>query len=188
MRLLDFRRERYEYPGQGTFMQLQIPDLAQRNADPDAYLPVTQQHPNATEIFRSAPVLSDPNRADLGVWNIFANPDFSNRHASLRKFLCALSTHQFADCGLSDDQLLSRSVGVFKTRTLRDLGDSDPYMHSGQFRTLTDALQFYQRSGALARAGKLRNGDAQMQNIALSDADIADVVAFLISLDEDYSN
>jgi len=174
--------------GQGAFAGLVIPDLALRNANPDAYLPVTPQHPNATETFRSAPLASDPGKADLGVWNIFANPDFSNRYASLRKFLCALSTQQFADCSLSDDQLLSLSIAVFKTRVLRDLGDSAPYMHNGQFPDLIAAVQFYAQAGALARAGKLRNGDAEMQNVALTTADVADLVAFLSALDEDYSN
>ena len=174
--------------GQGKFAQLVIPDLAQRAADPDAYLPVTPEHPDATETFRSAPVASDPNKADLGVWNIFANPDFTNRYASLRKFLCAESTHEFANCGLTDDQLLSLSIAVFKTRTLRDLGDSNPYMHNGQFPTLAAAVQFYANAGQLARAGKLRNGDAQIQNVALSAADVADLAAFLSALDEDYSN
>lgn len=174
--------------GQGAFAQLQIPNLAQRDADPDAYLPVTAQHPDATEVFRSAPVAGDPQKADLGVWNIFANPDFTNRYASLRNFLCALSTQQFGNCNLSDDQLLSLSVAVFKTRVVRDLGDSDPYMHNGQFPNLTAAVQFYQNSGVLARAGQLRNGDRQMQNIALNGGDIADLVAFLNALNEDYSN
>jgi mono/diheme cytochrome c family protein len=174
--------------GQGSFAVLSVPDLSQRNADPDAYLPVSPQHPDASERFRMAAVADDPDKADLGVWNIFANPDFPLRKAPLRKFLCAINSHRFADCGASDDQLLSASLGVFKTRTVRDLGDSDPYMHDGQFQTLEDALKFYQNSGNLARAGKLRNGDPAMQDVALSDQDVKDIAAFLAALDEDYSN
>jgi cytochrome c1 len=174
--------------GQGSFATLNVPALSPRNADPDAYLPVTPQHPDATETFRMAPTASDPDKADLGVWNIFANPDFPGRKTSLRKFLCAIDTHQFADCGNSDAALLDRSLGVFKTRTVRDLGDSQPYMHDGQFQTLGDALKFYQDSGNLARAGKLRNGDPAMQDVALTDQDVKDLAAFLAALDEDYSN
>jgi len=131
---------------------------------------------------------SDAGKADLGVWNIFANPDFPKRKASLRKFLCAIDTHQFADCGASDATLLDRALGVFKTRSLRDLGDSDPYMHDGQFDTLEAAVRFYQQSGQLARLGKLRNGDPAMQGVALTDQDVQDLAAFLAALDEDYSN
>ena len=174
--------------GQGKFMQLQVPSLAQRNANPNAYLPVTPQHPNAPEIFRMAPVASDPQKADLGVWNIFANPDFTDRYASLRKFLCAIATHQFADCAPDRRPVAEPAVAVFRTRTLRDLGESDPYMHNGQFNTLTDVMKFYQQTGVLARTGQLRNADPRMQNIALNDADLADLAAFLASLNEDYSN
>ncbi|HET7922833.1 MAG TPA: hypothetical protein VFM15_08785, partial [Gammaproteobacteria bacterium] len=174
--------------GDGAFMALAIPSLSQREADPDAWLPATAQHPNASEVFRSAPSADDPERTDLGVWNIFANPDYADRETSLRKFLCAIDNHGvFADCAQTDAQLLDRAVAVFTTRTLRDLGDSDPYMHDGQFKTLLDTLKFYQKAGALARDGKLRNADPQMQNIALSDADLADLTTFLASLDEDYS-
>jgi cytochrome c peroxidase len=174
--------------GQGSFMALTVPTLAQRDANPNAYLPVSPEHPDATETFRMAPVASDPDKADLGVWNIFANPDLPGRKAPLRKFLCAIGTHQFADCGASDAALLDQAIGVFKTRSLRDPGDSDPYMHDGQFDTLEDAVRFYQQSSQLARAGKLRNGDAAMANVALTDQDVKDLAAFLASLDEDYSN
>ncbi|HEY3644270.1 MAG TPA: hypothetical protein VGM16_02940, partial [Gammaproteobacteria bacterium] len=81
--------------GQGTFANLFIPDLATRSADPDAYLPVTPQHPFAQEPFRKPADPSAPQQADLGAWNIFANPDFPDRQAELRKFLCAIQTGQY---------------------------------------------------------------------------------------------
>lgn len=171
--------------GAGAFMQLQIPGFAQRHADPGAYLPT---NPDAQNSFRTAATLADPQKTDLGVWNIFANPYFPDRQASLRKFLCAINTGQYADCALSNEQLLNLSVAAFKTRTLRDLGQSDPYMHNGEFNTLTDVLKFYQQASALARAGQLRNADPRMQNIAIVPANFPDLVAFLNSLNEDYSN
>jgi hypothetical protein len=184
--------EQFEYDklhGNGAFMALAVPSLKQRDAAPDAYLPATPQHPAAAEVFRSIPTAGDPQKADLGAWNIFANPDFADRQTSLRKFLCAIDHNgAFADCPESDAQLLDRSIAVFTTRPLRDLGDSNPYMHNGQFNTLDSVVKFYQQSGVLAREGKLRNADPQMQNIALSDADLADLTAFLRSLDEDYSD
>ncbi|MGA9855052.1 MAG: hypothetical protein WBR29_07240 [Gammaproteobacteria bacterium] len=174
--------------GSGAFMNLQIPSLAQRDANPNAYLPVTPQHPDAQEVFRAAPVADDPQKADLGVWNIFANPDFPGRQSNLQEFLCAIDTGQLAACLTTNAQLLDRSVAVFATRTLRDLGQEGPYMHNGQFNTLADVLKFYQQASALARAGQLRNADPRMQNIALNTADLADLTAFLNSLNEDYSN
>jgi hypothetical protein len=172
--------------GAGTFADLVVPDLATRQADPDAYLPVTPEHPDALEPFRKPADASAPEDADLGAWNIFANPDFADRQASLRKFLCAIDTGQFADCGRSDAELLDRSLGVFRTHTLRDLGDSAPYMHSGHFDTLDNVVLFYHHAGEFARDGQLRNADPQMQNIALDHPELPDLVSFLESLDEDY--
>lgn len=172
--------------GEGSFANLTIPDLAQREADPDAYLPVTAAHPNAAEPFRRPADASAPGQADLGVWNIFANPDFANRQASLREFLCAIDTRRFEDCGSTDAELLDRAIGVFRTHTVRDMGDSGPYMHSGHFKTLDDVAMFYHHAGEHARDGLLRNADPEIQNIALEHPDLPDLEAFMASLDEDF--
>jgi len=172
--------------GTGTFANVVVPDLATREANPNAYLPATAAHPNALEPFRKPADASAPEHADLGAWNIFANPDFPARQASLRRFLCAIDTGRFADCRASDAQLLDRSLGVFRTHTLRDLGDSAPYMHSGHFKTLEDVVMFYHHAGEFARDGQLRNADPEIQNIALDHPELPDLIAFLQSLDEDY--
>ena len=59
-------------------------------------------------------------------------------------------------------------------------------MHNGQFATLNDVIDFYIDVSGQARAGKLRNGAVQLQGIALTTGDIASLVTFLKSLDEDY--
>ncbi|HYB54003.1 MAG TPA: hypothetical protein VEG84_09065, partial [Thermoanaerobaculia bacterium] len=55
--------------GDGAFRRLLIPDLDYRNGRYDQYLPPTAEHPSASGAFKSG-------SADLGVWNVFANPDF----------------------------------------------------------------------------------------------------------------
>lgn len=172
--------------GTGRFANLAIPDLATRNANPDAYLPATAAHPDASERFRSPANAGNPQAVDLGVWNIFANPDFASRHDSLRRFLCAIDTGRFGDCAASDAALTDRAIGVFKTRNLRDLGDSQPYMHNGAFDDLDAVLQFYVQAGQLARAGKLRNADPRMRNVGITSQDVPDLEAFLEALNEDY--
>jgi cytochrome c peroxidase len=87
---------------------------------------------------------------------------------------------------LSDAVLLDRAIARFKTPGLRDLGHSAPYMHNGQFDTLDSIIQFYRGVSAQTRAGTLRNGAAQLQGIAITAADVASVVAFLKTLNEDY--
>jgi cytochrome c peroxidase len=119
---------------------------------------------------------------DLGVWNVFANPDMPAAQAKIHTILC----DDQQPCPLSDATLLDRAIARFKTPGLRDLSHSAPYMHNGQFDTLDEIITFYRDTSTLARAGTLRNGAPQLQGIALTAGDIASLVAFLKSLNEDY--
>lgn len=168
--------------GAGKFQALVIPDLTARGANYNAFLPATENHPNASERFRSIPVLADPTLTDLGVWNVFANPDIPGPQAKIRAILC----DEQQPCPLSDLVLLERAIARFKTPGLRDLSHSAPYMHNGQFDTLDNIIGFYRGVSDQARAGMLRNGAAQLQGIALTAGDVAPLVAFLKSLNEDY--
>lgn len=163
----------------GSFMALAIPSLATRT---DNDLPATEQHPSASERFRSIPS-AGTTLTDLGVWSIFANPDMPNPQAKIRAILC--DEHLPGACP-SDNVLLDEAIARFKTPGLRDLGHSAPYMHNGLFVTLNNAVGFYLGSSSAARAGTLRNGANALQGIALLPADIAPLVAFLKSLNEDY--
>ena len=113
--------------GNGSFMGLTIPTLATRTSND---LPATEDHPTATESFRSIPILAKPALTDLGVWNIFLNPDMPNPQAKIRTILC--DEHLPPACP-ADSVLLDESIARFKTPGLRDLGHSAPYMHNGQF-------------------------------------------------------
>ena len=166
--------------GNGSFMALTIPTLAARTSND---LPATEQHPTAMESFRSIPVLANPALTDLGVWNIFLNPDMPNPQGKIRTILC--DEHLPLACP-ADSILLDEATARFKTPGLRDLGHSAPYMHNGQFDTLDNAVGFYLGSSSRARAGTLRNGINALRGIALLPADIAPLVAFLKSLNEDY--
>jgi hypothetical protein len=165
--------------GNGSFMGLTIPTLVMRTSND---LPATEDHPTATESFRSVPVLANPALTDLGVWNIFLNPDMPNPQAKIKTILC----DDQVPCPLSDDVLLDMAIARFKTPGLRDLGNSAPYMHNGLFVTLNNAVGFYLGSSSAARMGTLRNGTNALRGIALIPADIAPLMAFLKSLNEDY--
>lgn len=174
------QKEYDEIPGHGNgaFMTLAIPALATRTADD---LPATQQHPAASGRFRAVPS-AGTTLTDLGVWNVFANPDMPNPQAKIRTILC----DDQVPCPLSDSALLSRAIARFKTPSLRDLSHSAPFMHNGQFATLNDILDFYIDVSDQARAGTLRNGADKLRGIALLDKDVASLTAFLKSLNEDY--
>lgn len=164
--------------GAGAFFALPIPTLATRTAND---LPATEQHPGASERFRSIPT-DGTTLTDLGVWNVFANPDMPGPQSKLRTILC----DDQQPCPLSDAMLLDRAIARFKTPGLRDLSHSAPYMHNGQFNTLDDIITFYRDSSTLARGGTLRNGATELRGIALTAGDTASLITFLKSLNEDY--
>ena len=72
-------------------------------------------------------------------------------------------------------------MGAFRTRSLRNLSTSAPYMHSGQFATLQAVVDFYDTgTGSVPDGGTLAQGIAP---IGLSTSEKADLVEFLNSLD-----
>ncbi len=168
--------------GAGAFVALTIPGLAERDANYDLYLPVTANHPNASERFRRAADAAHPGYADLGLWNIYLNPDKPNPQANLKAVLCAAG----ADCSV--DQGLGRTIAAFKTPTLRDLEDSAPYFHNGSRLKFDDVVNFYINSSGLARAGQLRNAPPEFGAMSISADDLNALVAFLKSLTEDYDD
>ena len=74
--------------GVGSFERLSIPSLFERQANHNAYLPATDKHPNAQEIFRAIPHASDLRLADLSVWNVYSNPDFPEPQIKVGRILC----------------------------------------------------------------------------------------------------
>ena len=166
--------------GDGAFLELRIPGLAERTTDPDTWLPATARHPQARGVFLAVPVRERPGQTDLGVWNVFANPDQPLSQAPLRRVLNGEGPPQ------PDAELLPRTVAMFKTPSLRGLGFSNPYLHTGRMDGLEEVARFYQRMSALARAGKLRNPAPELSGVFLKEEDIAPLAAFLRCLNEDY--
>lgn len=71
-------------------------------------------------------------------------------------------------------------IGAFKSETLRNIGITGPYMHDGSLTTLWDVMDHYNKGG-------VPNPylDGGMQRLALSEAEIDDLVAFLFVLTDD---
>lgn len=168
--------------GAGAFAKLRIPDLKTRNQHYEQYLPATPSHPAASGHFRKLVNPDNPGDTDLGLWNVFANPDMPGPQAKLMRIMC----RQQSDVRCHADVLLPYTIAAFKTPVLRDLGQSSPYMHTGEFRTLDEAVRFYVATGALVRSHQLRRADKELHGINLLQEDIAPLVAFLKALNEDY--
>jgi predicted small lipoprotein YifL len=166
--------------GRGAFMALAVPSLAERNANFNAYLPASASHPNATETFRREASATNPNYADLGLWNVYLNPDMPNPQSALKGFVCAV------DCSV--DQGLTNTIAQFKTPVLRDLADSEPYFHNGAALDLDAVINQYIAVSGFARQGLMRNAPPEFKNMSISASDRDALVAFLISLTEDYDD
>ena len=171
--------------GNGALKKLHIPGLKERNQHPDNFLPATSLHPEATSRFRSIASKNKPGYTDLGLWNIFANPDMPRQQQKLKKILCSQrKPAKVHNC--DTDALLETAIAAFKTPVLRDLGHSNPYMHTGQFPVLEQAIRFYISSSTLAKNNLLRNPEPALKDIKLANEDIEPLLAFLKSLNEDY--
>jgi hypothetical protein len=237
---------------------LSVPDFAKRQSNYDAYLPPTPNHPLAMGKFETPPARNLPGEADLGLWNVYANPDFPAPQAGLQQIVPRLmglttpqiesskmSNHRFIFSGTNgvpggtyyvlastdmmspmtnwviiatnrfDQQghfsfnasiapgtsqafftlslqmpapaeVLPITLARFKTPTLRDLGQSDPYLHTGRMDSIEAVIRFYEIFSNKARFGQVRNADPELHNISLDNSSIAPLAAFLRSLDEDY--
>jgi cytochrome c peroxidase len=168
--------------GAGAFMKLAIPTQGDRVANFDAYLPASPNHPNATETFRHAAVAGSPQFADLGLWNVYMNPDIPNPQSQLQALICA----NVQNCAV--DQGLPTTIARVKTPMLRDEEDSQPYFHNGSKAKFNDVVEFYIKSSALAHQGALRNAPLEFSGMSLSEADVDVLVAFLRALTEDYND
>jgi len=67
--------------------------------------------------------------------------------------------------------------GAFKTPTLRDVALTAPYMHNGQYRTLEEVVEHYDRGG-----DDKSNLSPNIQPLGLTAQEKADLVAFMRSL------
>lgn len=118
--------------------------------------------------FREIPSKERPGVADLGFWNFVD-----------------LKTSMLRSQGEGDDRFLERMIATFKTPTLRNLRYTQPYFHDGSVHTLEEVVTEIMRLSEMARAGRIREADEEMAKIRISGQDVAPLVAFLNSLNED---
>ena len=86
----------------------------------------------------------------------------------------------------SQGQRRRKDTGAFKTPTLLDISKSGPYLHDGSAETLEDAVDLMLKGGNPNKWLDEKNlADAKKAN--LSDDEKADLLAFLRSLDVDYT-
>lgn len=156
--------------GPGAFAALRIPTMAERGKSPDRML----------SVLRTIPSRGRPGETDLGLWNIFANDRFPSPQKAIRELLGVAAEPTDAD--------LARTVALFKTPTVRDLGQTGPYFHTGGMGGVDAVLRHYLKISSLAREGRVRNADPALGTISLAPGDLDSLQSFLRALNEDYND
>ena len=91
-----------------------------------------------------------------------------------------------AEGGTTEFTLNPRDRGRFRTPSLRNVAVTAPYMHDGRFDTLEQVIRHYAAGGEAGRLGQpdpLR--DPLIIGFRISDAEVADLIAFLESLTDE---
>ncbi|MBC6431389.1 cytochrome C peroxidase [Nostoc sp. HG1] len=124
-----------------------------------------------------------PTTDDLGVGgeDPFGNPLSESRVAQLGKFKQLLGVDP--NITVSPNQRIAAD-GAFKTSTLRNVELTAPYFHNGGKLTLKEVVEFYNRGGDFHEEN-IKNLDADIENLNLSDQDKDDLVAFMKALTDE---
>lgn len=181
--LSQFQYERVH--GADTFKNLKIPGLAERNQNSHLYGLPTPDQPKRQRLLSSAPSSLNPQLADLGLWSLFANPDFAHLQSDLKQSL-AISLPEANTGQLSNEDLLPLTIGMMKTPSLRNLGHSDPYFRNGHAPTIEAAVAMYVMFSRGARHGAIQPVDPKILNIHMHGQNVDRLAKFLKSLNEDY--
>lgn len=75
---------------------------------------------------------------------------------------------------------------AFKTPTLRNIGETAPYMHNGIYKTLEEVMDFYNNAGAVGLGNELENNTLPEDSLHLSTTEIDHIIKFMESLKSDY--
>ncbi|MBA3031878.1 MAG: cytochrome-c peroxidase [Gammaproteobacteria bacterium] len=158
-------------------------------------------HPNQRQPNGDLPLFTDFTYDNIGVPR---NPD--------NPFYRQSKTHnpqgrKFVDKGLGGFVKQRAEDGKFKVPTLRNIALTAPYMHNGYFKTLRGTVAFYNdrdvrpacKGGDLSEAGALRRGcwprpeivrnlnKDEMGRLGLTNQEIDDIVAFMLTLTDGYA-
>lgn len=124
-----------------------------------------------------------PTTDDLGVGgkDFFGNPLSESRVAQQGKFRQLLGVDP--NITVSPNQRIAAD-GAFKTSTLRNVELTAPYFHNGGKLTLKEVVEFYNRGGDFHEQN-IKNLDADIENLNLTDQDKDDLVAFMKALTDE---
>jgi len=140
-------------------------------------------HPSQPTAEQPRPLFTDFSYDNLGVPKNKENP-----------FYTLAAAHNpdgaaWVDLGLGGALKKASENGKHKVPTLRNIARTAPYMHNGVFRTLKEVVDFYNRRdvGAFDPPEVAENVNTdELGDLGLTDAEVADIVAFLGTLTDGY--
>jgi cytochrome c peroxidase len=116
-------------------------------------------------------------------WALFTDHSFHNTgvgYLAEQKRLAGQTQQALHDRGRQEVTFRREDLHKFKTPTLRNVALTAPYMHDGSLATLEDVVRYYRQGGS-----QDPNKDPAIRPLALSDEDVAALVAFLGSITGD---
>ncbi|MDM1065497.1 cytochrome-c peroxidase [Myroides odoratimimus] len=72
----------------------------------------------------------------------------------------------------------------FKTPTVRNIGESGPYMHNGVYETLEEVMDFYNKGGGLGMGLEVESQTLPEDPLQLTESEISDIVLFMKALSD----
>jgi cytochrome c peroxidase len=174
--------------------------IVSRNAPFDRYVAgeygaLSKSAKNGLKIFigkaacvecHSGPLFSDNGYRNIGLPDS-DDPQDTGHHRGIPSLL---ESPFNSDGVFSDDRSTNKldgleqtdaEVGRFRTRTLRNIAETAPFMHSGTYATLMDVIDFYDQGGG--EEGQFVGvKDPVLVPLNLSAQEKADLVAFLETL------
>ena len=132
-----------------------------------------------------------PLLSDLGFHNVATPPvnvkryDFGRqkgfRHVKKSPFNCRGEYNDAKDKSCDELKYIEfheeETKAAFKTPSLRNVSKTAPYMHSGQYKTLSDVMKHY------AKPPSTKVGMSDLLPVELNDKELEQLEAFLLTLD-----
>ncbi|MES2559864.1 MAG: cytochrome c peroxidase [Bacteroidota bacterium] len=78
----------------------------------------------------------------------------------------------------------TETMNAFRTGTIRNAAQTQPYMHNGVFKTLDDVIEFYNRGGGAGKGLHVPNQTLPSDSLQLTGDEKGYLVAFIQSLTE----
>ena len=104
-----------------------------------------------------------------GCVNCHGGPHFSNAFIPGKEAFAVTGVQQPGsfddDWGRMEITKNEKDRSAFKIPTLRGIGDSSPYMHTGHFKNLREVIEFYNRGGDAGKLPKLNLTDQEKSNL-----------------------